>query len=142
MVDWLFVGIHRGYHSIKWSQEKDPTKDRLYHANNPNRSIYAICKEDITFKDAQGRHCHDKLDAHSVILYETFRFQKNKEHGQIKSFAQNVETPDLCAKTAMQRIIHHAGQLGVNTNELLAIYKNWKGSNKPKWIVKSSIDCL
>jgi hypothetical protein len=42
----------------------------------------------------------------------------------------------------MQHIIHQAHRLGVNTNKPLAIYKRRKGSNKPKWIVKSSIDRL
>jgi hypothetical protein len=84
MVDWLIVGIHTGYRSVEWSQEKDPTKDGFYHTDNPDQSIYAICEEDITFTDAQGHHCHDKLDAHAVIFNETFRIQKNKEHGQIK----------------------------------------------------------
>jgi hypothetical protein len=141
-IDWLIVGLHTGYRSVEWCQEKDPSIDGFFCAENPDRSTYAVCEDDITFDDAQGRKCRDKLDPKAVIFNETFRFQKNKEHGQIKSFAKNEETPDLCAKEAMQRIIDRARKLGVQPAEPLAVYKRWKGSNKPKWIVRASLDRL
>ena len=101
IVDWLIVGLHTGYRSIEWCQEKNPEKHGFYRADDPDKSIYAVCANDITFNDATGKRCHDQLDPKAVIFNETFRFQKNKEHGQIKSFAKNTKTPDLCAKAAM-----------------------------------------
>jgi hypothetical protein len=143
IVDWFIVGIHMGYRSIKWCQEKNPEKHGFYRADDPDRSIYAVCGQDITFNDDKGKRCQDQLDPKAVIFNETFRFQKNKEHGQIKSFAKNTQTPALCAKAAMlQRIIKRAKALKVDPDQPLAAYRRYPGSKQPKWIVRSSVDRL
>jgi hypothetical protein len=142
LADWFIMGIHTGYRSIEWCQEKDPKKHGFYRAEDPDMSIYAVCENDITFDDAQGRRCQDYQDPSAVTFNETFRFQKNKDNGQIKSFTTNTKSPHLCSKAAMQRIISRAKRLGVDGDNPLAVYKKYKGSQSPTWIVRSSVDRL
>jgi hypothetical protein len=48
-------------------------------------SIYAVCKNDITFEDDQVWNCDGKLYPLAVTFNITYNFQKNKDQGQIKS---------------------------------------------------------
>jgi hypothetical protein len=69
------------------------------------------------------------------LLSEKQRTRSNKVICQ-----KNPNSWTLCSKAAMQHITSQARMLGVDKDQPLTVYKRWKGSNEPKWIVHLSVD--
>jgi hypothetical protein len=140
IADWLVCGLHTGFRSVEWAQERDPDKHGFYRADDPKQQIYAVREDDIQFQNKDKRFLKEKTDPAAVLMDITWRIQKNRQNNEKKSFAKNLHDNDFDSVASMQRIIDRARRYGVPSDEPLAVYRRCKGSKHRTYITNASID--
>jgi hypothetical protein len=123
IADWLVCGLHTGFRSVEWAQERDPDKHGFYRADDPKKQIYAVHEDDVQFQNCEKRFLKEKTDPSAVLMDITWRIQKNRQNNKKKSFAKNLYDNDFNSVASMQHIINHARCYGVPSDEPLAVFR-------------------
>ncbi len=143
LADWMIVGLHTGYRRIEWAQEKEPkTALDFQRADDPEKSIYAVTENDLIFRDKNNRVRHDPETMNPGEMGGIdlkWKFQKNRENGQVLTFAANHTDPSMCIVRAFVRIIQRARRWHVTKDTPLAIYQKSPKSRRRSYIVTASI---
>jgi uncharacterized phage-like protein YoqJ len=61
-------GLHMGFHSVQWAQERDPDKHGFYQADNPKKQIYAVQEDNIQFQNLEKHFLKEKTDPAAVLM--------------------------------------------------------------------------
>ena len=126
LTDWHSVGYSNGMRKSEWCQDKHETKFKLA----PDGSTLAFTEEDLTLVDRNGARLElDEVSPgrRAAGTDHKWRFQKNCQNGEVKSFGRNDAQPHKCCTRATERILRRARRLGVKPGEPLAVYKDKKG---------------
>jgi hypothetical protein len=149
MVDWMVVGLATGYRCIEWAQKHAPKKKdsawQFDRADDPHKSIYAVCGKDIVFLDKNEvpiQNPHEVNIDQIAAVRVTWRIQKNRENNYKIKFAKMAGNSRWCTVRAWLRIDARATRLGVTPEEPLAVYKRNKGSKSASFIVAAQITRL
>jgi hypothetical protein len=140
MYDWEVFGIYAGNRLSEWAQYDG--KDIVV---NINGTANAFTITNLKFFGENRRHMsfHDALQCphfvHTIDL--TWRFQKNGNNGEKKTFVRAFGHPTLCAVSALLRIAKHWNALGLPKEHPLAVYTTDGTINgKMKLISESNIN--
>jgi hypothetical protein len=103
MYDWEVFGIYAGNRLTEWAQ-RDGTNIILNIDESPNAFIIS----NIEFFGENRCRCSLQFALqHPHLIYTatvTWRFQKNGENGEKKTFVHAFDNPVLCAVSALLRI--------------------------------------
>jgi hypothetical protein len=140
MYDWEVFGIYAGNRLTEWAQ-RDSTDIVL----NIDESPKAFIISDIEFFGENRRRCslqfalqHPRL-IHTATV--TWRFQKNGENGEKKTFVRAFDNPVLCAVSALLRIAQRWLDLKLPPMHPLAVYTaDGKSNGRVQLIRESNIN--
>jgi hypothetical protein len=131
--DWFGVGLYGGLRLTEWAQEKS-NSDISHPLLDPNGVPKAFCLADLEFRTAGNSRItlEDAFKAPEGSIERaiiTFSHQKNKHHGEKRTFIRNTRTPRLCFVTLMLRIFKRFIRLvGWNHRQTpLGIYRTATG---------------
>jgi len=121
MYDWEVFGIYAGPRLTEWAQ-----RDGQSITLNPDETAKAFLLDDLTFF-GENRRRMTRLDAlkHPQLVHTidvTWRFQKNGNNGEQKTFVRAFHNPGLCAVSALLRIVKRFLDLGLPAEQPLAVY--------------------
>jgi hypothetical protein len=120
--DWFAVGINAGCRRSEWAQDAHKPIKLSPDGNNP----LAFTRNDVFFLDENFRHLPKEQifsrDFRPRYVRLRWRFQKNRDNGETKTFASNIGYP-TCMVTAMIRIIQRSFRLHLSDNYPIAVFK-------------------
>ena len=121
MYNWEVFDIYAGPHHTKWAQ-----RDGNGIVSNINETAKAFLINDFQFHGENRCHmsCIDALqNPHLVHTIDvTWRFQKNGENGEKKTFVHAFDNPSLCAVSTLLRIAQHRRALNLSEDHPLVVY--------------------
>lgn len=109
--DWLSLGRYTGFRLSEWAQTRKYSYERVTNTNDSR----AMINSDWLFYDQNG-HIIDKTNSNSSRVFRVdicWRFQKNKQNGEVISFWRDNVEPRFCPVRAAWRISLRALRLGI-----------------------------
>ena len=122
--DWLILGRYTGFRLSEWAQ----TRKHTYELIEGTTDARAMIDDDWSYYDHTGRLI-DKLQSNEHLIYKVdicWRFQKNKQNGEIISFWRDDIDPRFCPVRAAWRITMRARRLGIDKSQPLGQYFDHK----------------
>jgi hypothetical protein len=136
MYDWCLFGIYSGNHLTKWAQ-KDGTQIILNINGTPKAFLIGdlhFIGESRWYMSREYALQHPRL-VHTMDV--TWRFQKNRNNGEKKTFVQIFGNRNLCAVSALLCVAQHWKDFRLLDNHPLAVYTN---TVSVKFIQESNIN--
>ena len=137
MYDWEVFGICAGNRLSEWAQY-----DGKGIVENIDGTAKAFTISDFKFFGENRRHVsfHDALQRpHRVHTIDvTWRFQKNGNNGEKKTFVRAFGHPTLCSVSALLRIAERWNALGLPKEHPLAVYATDGTANGETKLIRES----
>ena len=129
LFDWIVLGRYTGFRQAEWCQTTQTRFKRI--VTWPGKPSLAFTFADFVFLDKNGQRLYGRKAlnsqrVHYVII--TWRWQKNKDHGQQITYAKDLDNPTFCPVLAAVRIAHRAITLQIHTDHPIAVYKHDDGT--------------
>jgi len=121
MYDWQVFGLYAGNRLSEWAQQ-DGASIKLNIDGTPK----AFLIRDLNFFGENRRRMSlDSALNHPQLVHTidvTWRFQKNGNNGEKKTFVRAFDNPDLCAVSALLRIAFRWNDLKLHDDHPLAVF--------------------
>ena len=118
--DWLALGRYTGFRLSEWAQ----TRKHSYELVDETTEARAMIDSDWSYYDHKGRLI-DKLSSNEHLVYKVdicWRFQKNKQNGEVISFWRDNIDPRFCPVRAAWRITMRSQRLNIDPSQPLGQY--------------------
>jgi hypothetical protein len=140
MYDWEVFGLYSGNRLTEWAQ-----KDGASITLNIDGTPKAFLIGDLQFRGENRRNMSlsDALRRPYLVhtIDVTWRFQKNGNNGEKKTFVRITDNPDLCAVSALLRIARRWKELKLPVDHPLAVYTtDGTASGEVKFIRETNIN--
>ena len=104
LFDWIVLGRYTGFRQAEWCQT---TQTRFKRLNKwPGKPSLALTFKDFVFLDKHGRRLYGRQAQHSLRVHYvviTYRYKKNRDHGQQITYAKDLDSPTFCPVLAAVR---------------------------------------
>jgi hypothetical protein len=129
IVDWILLGRYTGFRASEWSQKSQSNYSRL---DQPGQPSQAFTRLDFGFLGDNERRLSSSEISELLIrhLVVVWRHQKNGDHGEKITFADDTISPAYSATRAGCRIYRRSLRLGMTAFEPMAVFKNDRGQVK------------
>jgi hypothetical protein len=131
LASWLGAALMGGNRRIEWAQPQTYRELGIYQ-RNPFNECYAFTVNDVRFYTANRRPIPtDQAIIHRADVARvsvTYRWQKNKVHGEVKQYTVNTDTPECCAVASYLDICARWKRLQGHPSAPLAIYRAPRGT--------------
>ena len=141
IVDWILLGRYAGFRRAEWCQTRLTKYDHI--AEWPGHVAQAFLLSDFVFLDRNERvvHLTPETDV-SCINYVriTWRWQKNRNNNEKRTFGRNRQDPLFCGVSAAIRIALRAARLGVPAHEPIGVFRRDNGTGLRHFIKDSAVN--
>jgi len=142
ILDWILLGRFTGFRRSEWCQDKPGIEMTEVTIAQPTPEPKAFLASDFTFFDSSGNRIYDMSPSHVKnvdVVKIRWRFQKNKDNGQVIPYRRDYDRPTVCPVLAATRIILRSQALQVPPNEPIAVFASSSSSCQYKHIRASQV---
>jgi hypothetical protein len=125
LLDWILLGRFTGFRRSEWCQDGPGIEMTEPSVAQDVPQPRAFLADDFIFYDAAGQRIYNLSADHEHIVdcvKIRWRFQKNKDNGQIIPYKRDHKRPQVCPVLAAYRIIRRASALGIPPHVPVAAY--------------------
>ena len=124
--DWLVLGEQAGFRRKEWAQDRTYLRKHKDVERNIDGSPAAFTITDLEFRGSQNKRINNKLlkeITKACIVNLKWRFQKNRDNGQVISYLRDLICKTHCAVQAAKNIHKRAIRLKVHKDKSIEIKK-------------------
>ena len=125
IADWVLLGRYTGFRRSEWCQTRLSVYDTIEEW--PGHVAQAFLFRDFTFLDAGERTVpltpETDIDRIRYVRI-VWRWQKNRQNDEKRTFGRNVPDPRFCPVLAAVRIARRAQRLGVAADEPIGVFRS------------------
>ncbi len=125
ILDWILLGRFTGARRSEWCQDGPGIEMTEPTVAQDTPQPKAFIGEDFRFFDISGHRIYNLTPAHASVVDGVkicWRFQKNKDNGQVIPYKRDRKRPSVCPVLAAFRIALRASALNVSASTPLAVY--------------------
>ncbi len=131
LLDWILLGRFTGFRRSEWCQDKPGIEMTSPNIAQETPEPKAFLASDFTFFDSQGNRIYDMSPLHVKtvdVVKIRWRFQKNKDNGQVIPYRRDYDRPAVCPVLAATRIFLRSQALQVPPHEPIAVFASSSSS--------------
>lgn len=125
ILDWILLGRFTGARRSEWCQDGPGIEMTEPTIAQDTPQPKAFIGEDFRFFDKSGHRIYNLTPAHVTVVDGVkicWRFQTNKDNGQVIPYKRDYERPSVCPVLAAFRIALRASALNVSASIPFAVY--------------------